>query len=187
MADAVRTTPFLGKTFAVIADCHIHPGGGPQFPPIVLNALQGVDLIVTLGDMGDVAGLDQLDAIAPVVGVRGEDDEEDPRTSAPLLLLTAGELAIGCVFDAKGAGLVQSAEPFTPVADAEAAARRLFGRDVDMLLHAATHRAGSAAFGAHAQALNPGSAVLPAGGAGPTFARVTLEDGVLVPEIVFLG
>ena len=63
MAEAVRTTPFLGKTLAVLADCHIHPGGGPQFPDIVLNALEGVDLIVTLGDMGDVSALDQLDAI----------------------------------------------------------------------------------------------------------------------------
>jgi hypothetical protein len=187
MADAVRTTPFLGKTFAVIADCHIHPGGGPQFPPIVLNALQGVDLIVTLGDMGDVAGLDQLDAIAPVVGVRGEDDEDDPRTSAPVLVLTAGDLAIGCVFDAKAAGLAETVEPFVAVADATGAARRVFGREVDLVLYAATHRPGSGVFGPRAQALNPGSAVLPAGGAAPTFARVTLEEGGFTPEIVLLG
>lgn len=187
MADVVRTTPFLGKTFAVIADCHIHPGGGPQFPPIVLNALQGVDLIVTLGDMGDVAGLDQLDAIAPVVGVRGEDDEDDPRTSAPLLVLTAGDLAVGCVFDAEAAGLATSLEPFTPVDDAAKVARRLFGRPVDLLLYASTHRPSSGVFAAGRQALNPGSAVLPAGGAGPTFAKVTLEDGAFVPEIVLLG
>lgn len=187
MADAVRTTPFLGKTFAVIADCHIHPGGGPQFPPIVLSALQGVDLIVTLGDMGDVAGLDQLDAIAPVVGVHGEDDEEDPRTSSPLLVLTAGDLAVGCVFDAKTAGLAASLEPFTAAADAPEAVRRLFGRDVDLLLYASTHRPGSGVFGPGRQALNPGSAVLPAGGAAPSFAKVTLADGAFVPEIVLLG
>ncbi|HET6970040.1 MAG TPA: metallophosphoesterase family protein [Phenylobacterium sp.] len=187
MANGVRTTPFLGKTFAVIADCHIHPGGGPQFPPIVLAALQGVDLIVTLGDMGDVAGLEQLDAIAPVVGVRGEDDEEDPRTSSPFLLLTAGDLAVGCVFDAVAAGLAESVEPFTAVADPGEAARRVFGREVDLLLHAATHRPGGGAFGPAGQALNPGSAVLPAGGAGPTFAKVTLEDGRFIPEIVLLG
>jgi predicted phosphodiesterase len=187
MAEAVRTTPFLGKTFAVIADCHIHPGGGPQFPPIVLGALQGVDLIVTLGDMGDVAGLEQLDAIAPVVGVRGEDDEDDPRTSAPLLVLTAGELAVGCVFDAKAAGLAETVEPFQAVADAPQAARRLFGREVDLLLYAATHRPGGGAFGPHGQALNPGSAVLPAGGAGPSFAKVTLDDGAFVLEMVLLG
>ncbi|MBW8816058.1 MAG: metallophosphoesterase family protein [Caulobacterales bacterium] len=187
MAEAVRTTPFLGRTFAVLADCHIHPGGGPQFPQIVLNALQGVDLIVTLGDMGDVAGLDQLDAIAPVVGVRGEDDEDDPRTSAPLLVLTVGDLAVGCVFDAVAAGLAETVEPFEAVADAPEAARRVFGREVDLLLHAATHRPGGGAFGPRAQALNPGSAVLPAGGAGPTFARITLDGGAFVPEIVLLG
>lgn len=187
MAAAVRTTPFLGRTLAVVADCHVHPGGGPQLSPILLGALRGVDLIVTLGDMGDVAALDQLDAIAPVVGVRGEDDEDDPRTSAQALVLTAGDLAIGCVFDAVAAGLAAEVDPFTAVEDAAGAARRVFGREVDLLLYAGTHRPGSGTFGPKGQAVNPGSAVLPAGGAGPAFARIALSNGVFVPEIVFLG
>jgi len=170
-------TPFEGITFAVLADCHIHPGGGPEFPQALLDALAGVDLIVTLGDMGERAGLDQLEAIAPVLGVRGQDDAEDPRTDAPAMVLQSGDLDIGCVFDATAAGLATSSDPFVEAPDAKAASNRLFGRHVDILLHAATHKADQAQFGSKGVALNPGSALLPGEGARPTFLRVTTRPG----------
>jgi len=185
MSAPVRTV--TGTNFAVIADCHIHPGGGPEFPPIVLAALADSHLIVTLGDMGETAGLDQLEAIAPVVGVRGQDDVADPRTEPHVLLLKAGDQKIGCVFNAVDAGLASSSDPFTPEPDMAAVARRLFGADIDILLHASTHKPASDAFGQGGQALNPGSAVLPAAGAAPTFARLVLEDGRFRSEIVFVG
>jgi hypothetical protein len=48
------------RKVAVLADCHIHPGRCPDWTPAALAAIGDVDLIVTLGDMGEVAGLDRL-------------------------------------------------------------------------------------------------------------------------------
>jgi uncharacterized protein len=174
--------PVTAGTIAVLADCHIH-SGGPEFPKELLEALNGVDLIVTLGDMGDVAGLDQLAAIAPVVGVRGEDDAEDPRTAPKVRTLRLGKSVAACVFDAKLAGIASSAEPFTPAADWTAAAEKLFGVDADLVLHAATHRAEMKRIDGRL-VVNPGSAVVPAEGWGRTFALLTIRDGQVDAEIV---
>src|SRR4030095_611989 len=141
MAAAVRTV--TGTNFAILADCHIHPGGGPVFPPAVLAALADSHLIVTLGDMGESSALDQLEAIAPLVGVHGEEDDVAPRTAEPALLLKAGRFRIGCVFDATAAGLATSSDPFVPAPDIEAVCERLFGTPIDLLLYAATLTAAS--------------------------------------------
>lgn len=177
MADSVWRLKGEGANLAVLADCHIHEGG-PQFPPALFPRLQGVDLIVTLGDMGEKAGLDQLQEVAPVLGVRGQDDVDDMRTRRELLVLEGSGYHVGCVFDAKAAGLAESADPFVAAADAAAVSRRLFGCHVDILLHAGTHRPGEARFGPKGSALNPGSAVLPADGSPPTFLRLkVMSDG----------
>jgi putative phosphoesterase len=176
---------FEGVEVAVLADCHIHPGGGPAFPSALFDALAGVDLIVTLGDMGEAAGLDQLAEIAPVVGVRGADDSDDPRTASQALVLTTGSFAVGCVFDAAAAGIATSSDPFTPGPDASGASRKLFGRDVDILLCASTHKADSATF-ERTMVLNPGSAVLPAKGSRPSFIRLVVADGAFQGKIVHL-
>jgi len=190
MADAKPTVwPFDGTKIAVLADCHIHPGGGPAFPPALFERLdaEDPDLIVTLGDMGESAGLDELAEFAPVIGVRGQDDSDDLRTDNQLLVLDGGLHVIGCVFDPKAAGLVTSADPFAPVDDVGAVSARLFGRRVNFLLYASTHRAADPT-SEHGDvlALNPGSAVLPAEGAGPTFALLTAGDHSIGWEIVEL-
>ena len=183
MASSPRVWPYDGVSVAVLADCHIHPGGGPAFPPALFDAVAGSDLIVTLGDMGEAAGLDQLSEIAPVIGVRGADDSDDPRTDSPVLVLTSGGLVLGCVFDATLAGLATSSDPFKPVADFDAIAERLFGRKVDLLLHASTHR-GEASNAGDCLVFNPGSAVLPAEGALATFLELNLDDGQLEGRLV---
>lgn len=182
-----KVLAFDAGVIAILADCHIHPGGGPEFPDHVLAALSDAHLIVTLGDMGEAAGLDQLEEIATVVGVRGQDDSDDPRTDNPALLLHIGGARIGCVFDATAAGLATSSDPFTAVGDFSEACRRLFGTELDFLLHASTHKASSDAIGQQGVALNPGSALLPAESRPPTFARLVLNAGRLEPEIVFVG
>lgn len=185
MASSATVWPLDGTHIAVLADCHIHPGGGPAFPDSLFDALQGADLIVTLGDMGEAAGLDQLAEIAPVIGVRGQDDSDDPRTDQQALVLTAGDLAIGCVFDAKSAGLAVSSEPFEPVADFAIAAERLFGRRIDALLLASTHRP-EAAHANGCLVFNPGSAVLPGEGSAASFLKLSLDGGGLVGELTDL-
>jgi predicted phosphodiesterase len=190
MSDAKPTVwPFDGTKIAVLADCHIHPGGGPAFPPALFERLdaEDPDLIVTLGDMGEAAGLDELAEFAPVIGVRGQDDSDDPRTDNLLLVLDGGLNVIGCVFDPKAAGLARSVDPFAPVDDFDAASARLFGRRVNLLLYASTHRA-ALPLPEHGgvAAINPGSAVLPAEGARPTFALLTAGDQAAGWEIVEL-
>jgi putative phosphoesterase len=183
MPAQVPVEPVSARTIAVLADCHIHPGGGPEFPPAVLEALAGVELIVTLGDMGEAAGLDQLAAIAPVLGVHGADDSDDPRTAPSLRLLTLGGRRLGCVFDATGAGLATASGPFSPASDLDAKAEELFGGAIDILLHASTHRPEATRVG-RLQMVNPGSAVLPSEGSPRAFGRLTVTDGAVAAEIV---
>ena len=135
--------------------------------------------------MGEAAGLDQLAEVAPVVGVRGIDDSDDPRTDSQALVLTSGAFAMGCVFDAVAAGIAISSDPFTPAAEASTAARRLFGRDVEVLLSASTHKADSGLF-ERTMTLNPGSAVLPAEGGRLSFLRMVVDDMGFQGKIVHL-
>ena len=191
MATSPTVWPFDGTKIAVLADCHIHPGGGPAFPPVLFDILdaEDPDLIVTLGDMGESAGLDELAEFAPVIGVRGQDDSDDPRTDNELLVLNARNTDVCCVFDPVAAGLATSADPFTPVHDFEGAARRLFGgRRPDVLLFASTHKfAEDAPEGLRCRIINPGSAVLPADGQLPTFAMLVASDGAWMGRFVPLS
>ena len=186
MSDSVWSLPLSGTNVAVLADCHIHEGG-PQFPAALFPRLQGVDLIVTLGDMGEKSGLDQLETIAPVLGVRGRDDVDDIRTRRSALALTGEGYRIGCVFDAKTAGLAAAAAPFIEADGAAEVCNRLFGGPVDILLHANTHKAEEAHFGAKGSALNPGSAVLPAEGCKPTFLRLKITPQGCYGQIIWVA
>lgn len=177
MSDSVWRLPFEGTNIAVLADCHIHKGRS-TFPAALFPRLQGADLIVTLGDMGERSGLDQLEEIAPILGVRGADDEDDLRTRRTVLTLEGDGYRIGCVFDARGAGLAEFVDPFVAMTGARRLCENLFGGAVDVLLHGGTHRPDEARFGA-GSALNPGSAVMPAKGSRASFLRLKVtRDGV---------
>lgn len=186
MSDSVWRLPQSGTNLAVLADCHIHHGG-PQFPAELFPRLQGADLIVTLGDMGESSGLDQLERIAPVLGVRGRDDADDMRTRRSELVLSGEGYRIGCVFDAKAADLASASEPFVEADDAAEVCSRLFGGPIDVLLHGSTHRSSEARFGARGSALNPGSAVLPAEGAKPTFLRLKVTSEGCYGQIIWVA
>lgn len=186
MSDSVWRLPLSGANVAVLADCHVHEGG-PQLPQSLFPRLHGADLIVTLGDMGEQSGLDQLQEIAPVLGVRGRDDVDDPRTHRSELVLSGEGYRIGCVFDAQAVGLATTSEPFVEADAAAAVCQHLFGGPVDVLLHAGTHRASEARFGGKGSALNPGSAVLPAEGAKPTFLRLKVAAEGCYGQIIWVA
>jgi len=186
MSDSVWRLPLGGANVAVLADCHIHEGG-PEFPPALFPRLQGADLIVTLGDMGDSSGLDHLQEVAPVLGVRGRDDTDDMRTRRSELVLSGEGYRIGCVFDAAAAGLATTSEPFIEAENAGDICQRLFGGPVDILLHGSTHRASEARFGGKGSALNPGSVVLPAEGAKPTFLRLKVTAEGCYGQIIWVA
>jgi putative phosphoesterase len=176
------------RAIAVVADCHIHPGAGIDWPAAALAALAGADLIVTVGDMGEAAGLAALAAIAPVVGVKGDDDEDDPRTAPVARVIEAGGLRIGAVFDPTHSGLATTKAPLVAVDDGGAARERLFGGPVQVVLYASTHDAEIHPFEGTLW-VNPGSITLPnrkeAGEPG-TFAWLTLEGGQAKARIVRL-
>jgi hypothetical protein len=174
------------RTIAIVADCHIHPDAGIDWPPGTADALAGADLIVTLGDMGEPRGLATLAAVAPVIGVRGEDDGDDPRTAPAARVLEISGLRIGCVFDPMRAGLATNKEPLVAVDDGGQARARLFGGGVDVVLYASTHDPEICAFEG-ALWVNPGSLTLPNGkdrGARGAFARLTIEAGAPKAQIV---
>jgi len=53
------------------------------FHPELIDALDGVDAIVHAGDVGDLAILDGLEAVAPVHAVYGNIDDADTRRRLP--------------------------------------------------------------------------------------------------------
>lgn len=171
------------RDIAVLADCHIHPGDGIDWPPAVLDALAGADLIVTLGDMGEASGLAALATVAPVIGVRGADDGDDPRTAPRARVVEAGGVRIGCVFDAVGAGLATGRDPIAAADGAATAEARLFGRPVAVVLHASTH-APSIEEAAGRLWINPGSATLPAEKGAGAFVRLAVGAGPAEARIV---
>jgi predicted phosphodiesterase len=170
--------PYGGVRLAVLADCHVRDGG-PQLPPELFPRLQGADLIVTLGGMGQRSALDQLEALGPVLGVRGADDELDLRTHRQTLVLDGDGYRLGCVADPVAAGVAVGRHPFRVAPGVNEACERLFGGPVDILLHAGTHQPEEAPFGRAGRALNPGSPVLPAKGCRPSCMRLKVcAEGV---------
>jgi hypothetical protein len=61
----------------VVSDTH------GLFRPQIKRALDGVERILHLGDVGDMSVLEELDKIAPVTAVRGNTDREGPQSKLP--------------------------------------------------------------------------------------------------------
>lgn len=170
------------RSFIVLADCHIHPAQGIDWPRAALDSFDGADLFVTLGDMGERAGLDALARLAPVVGVRGRDDEDDPRTAPRLRVLEAAGLRLGCVFDPIEADVALQVDPL--VCASSQTLESLFGSQLDALLWASTHTP-SLERAVGRLHINPGSVTLPSKGAPASFARLIVANGGIEAEIVY--
>jgi putative phosphoesterase len=63
----------------VISDTHIYPMGARQLPPSILALFRraGVGLILHLGDINHAGVLDELEAVAPVLAVQGNNDSPE--------------------------------------------------------------------------------------------------------------
>ena len=71
------------KKLDVISDTHLSEGGSRSLPARVFDYFAGVDLIIHAGDFTSRRALLELESIAPVLGVRGNNDPahlELPRT-----------------------------------------------------------------------------------------------------------
>ena len=60
----------------LLSDTHIAFPSQP-LPPQVLEAFQGVDLILHMGDVWIPSVLDTLESVAPVLAARGDDDMDE--------------------------------------------------------------------------------------------------------------
>jgi len=66
----------------LVSDTHI-PQRCKVLPRAVFDALEGVDLILHAGDVGDLAVLDSLGELAPVVAVHGNDESVEAKRELP--------------------------------------------------------------------------------------------------------
>jgi len=185
MSDSAWRLPYEGTNIAVLANCHAR-SGGPELPPSLFPRLQGADLIVTLGGMGERSVLDRLEEIAPILGVCGRDDVEDLRTNRASLLLEGDGYRVGCVVDPLAAGLASAVDPFVAARGANEVCQRVFGGPLNILLHAASHRSDEAPFG-DGSALNPGSPVMPAEGSKPSFLRLKVAREGCFGQLVWVA
>ena len=149
-------------TIGVISDTH------GLLRPQAVAALQGADLILHAGDVGDRDILDRLGTVAPTVAVRGNVDTAVWATALPMTeVVEVGGLCLYMLHDRAALDLDPMAAGFAAV---------IFGH---------SHRAGAE--------LRDGVLFLNPGSAGPrrfslpiTVARLTVSGATLSYEIVEL-
>jgi putative phosphoesterase len=181
----------LGATarIGLLSDTRCHGPGASDLPGSVLDAFRGVDLVVHLGDMGDVAVLDRLAGVAGVAATRGRDDPpEDARLAPTARVIEAGDLVLGALFDLTTVGLAALEGDRLDFSGGLSAKvmQRVFGRRVDVVAFGATHR-DLVALHRGILFVNPGSATLPArtgAGALGTAAVLELRAAVATVEII---
>lgn len=135
----------------IISDTH------GALPAAACEAFVGVDHIIHAGDIGSIAVLCELEAIAPVTAVLGNTDIEP----YPSLRSRASVTLAGCVIEV--------------VHDLQDVRRQPIGSDTCVLVTGHTHTPYLGQRGA-ALHVNPGSPVHPRGGNVPTVALLSIDD-----------
>ncbi len=69
-------------TLGLISDTHL-PDRWAELQPAIFSALDGVDLILHAGDVGELTALDHLSAVAPVMAVHGNDETAEAQAALP--------------------------------------------------------------------------------------------------------
>lgn len=170
------------RRIGLIADDHNAEDDGADLPAEVLEAFNGVDLILHLGHMGQRerfarGALDRLESVAPVLGVRdysiGQDGAQlvspadGNRIAGITRVVESAGLRIGLVHNlSKGPGPEIPTPPGgLPELDASTLGDVLplkFGSPVDVVAYGGTHRAATV-FAGGVLFVNPGSPTYPKG------------------------
>ena len=81
----------------LLSDTHM-PDRLAALPAALFDVLAGVDLLLHAGDVGELAVLDELSRIAPVVAVHGNDDTTEAQRELPYrqLVAVAGQRILLC-------------------------------------------------------------------------------------------
>ena len=84
--------------------------------PAAVKALQGVDLIIHAGDIGNTGVMDELNSIAPVVAVRGNMDmSEDLRKLPETEVIQVGDALLYIIHDINKLDITLSKADFDAV------------------------------------------------------------------------
>ncbi|MGD9711056.1 MAG: metallophosphoesterase family protein [Thermomicrobiales bacterium] len=116
-------------TIFVIADTHIWETGRRSLPSEVIALLQRsqAELVLHAGDINDHSVLEELAAIAPVLAVRGNNDDAELQETLPLTRqFRVGAFQIGLIHGHEGRSARESA--FAS-----------FGADVDLVVYGHSH------------------------------------------------
>lgn len=81
----------VAACLGLVSDTHA-PDRLKRLPPSLFEALEGVDLLLHAGDVGELWVLDELSALAPVIAVSGNDGAPDADRELPVqqLVCVAG-------------------------------------------------------------------------------------------------
>lgn len=131
----------------VIADTHI-PRRGKQIPEILLHKLSGVNMIIHAGDICRDYVIYELEEIAPVIAVLGNNDDEYLESILPLKRITeVEECRIGILH---GHGYGGTA--------AENSRKAFIGKEIDCVVFGHSHIPMNKSLGGVLY-FNPGSAM----------------------------
>jgi putative phosphoesterase len=167
----------------LVSDTHVP---GARLPQTVVDALQGVDMILHAGDLVTLQVLDTLGAIAPVAAVHGNMDSQATHSRLPLKTVVEAEgKRIGLLH---GDGVPQPNRVLAPPIDFTAIHAYLvsqFGaRPPDCIVYGHTHQAHVEAYRG-VLVINPGSATRGSGGVS-TVGLLVIENGQIEAAIVEL-
>lgn len=70
-------------TIGVLSDTHIRPNGKRQIPDQIREFFRGVDLILHAGDVNTLSVLLELESLAPVFAVHGNNDDAEAMCILP--------------------------------------------------------------------------------------------------------
>lgn len=169
------------RRIGLISDTHAL---GRQLPQAVLNAFDGVDMILHAGDLVNREVLDALAEIAPVIAVYGNMDYPETRMALPnKTVVIAEDKRIGLIH---GDRVPNPNRVLPPPIDYAALHAYLFGEFADeppdCIVYGHTHAAHIAVYQGILM-VNPGSAARGSGGRN-TVGLLTIRDGRLEAEII---
>jgi uncharacterized protein len=170
-----RTLPNLKatKTIGLISDTHV-PARARNIPKTVFSVFENVDYIIHAGDLVELAVIDELEQLAPVLAVHGNMDGPEVSGALPKLnSLKVMDWKIGVIHDpASFSGMTRMRE---------IAKQNLF----NVLVYGHTHTS-NIKWEGKTLYINPGSPTNPEPPflAKPTVALLKITEDIILPEII---
>jgi putative phosphoesterase len=162
------------KNVGVISDTHV-PKRARCIPKRVFEIFQGVSYIIHAGDLVELAVMDELEQIAPVLAVRGNSDSLDVSKALPKLdSLKVFDWKIGVIHDQN---ILDGLDSMSEIAKANG---------FDVIVYGHTHIA-SILWEGKILYINPGSPTDPVGVFNkPSVALLKITKETIAPQIITL-